>query len=92
MSNIRSVLIGNTIRLTWISSGATPSPITAAIFTGSETLVSSVSMTDSGNGHYFADYTVSSLQGYFVYESTATINSLPYKNRTKYRTVLEEVD
>jgi hypothetical protein len=49
------VVLGDTFRPTWISSGATASPIQYRILTGSETIVSTYAGVDSGNGHYYAD-------------------------------------
>lgn len=49
------VILGDTFRPTWISSGATASPIQYRILTGSETIVSTYAGVDSLNGHYYVD-------------------------------------
>lgn len=90
--SLKEYLIGDTIRFTWINSGTTPSTITLAIFTGSESVVSSLSMTSSGNGHFYHDYTTVESSAYYVAESKATIGGKPYKNRTSFKTVFSEVD
>ncbi len=90
--SLKEYLIGDTIRFTWINSGVTPTSITMAIFTGSETVISSLSMTSSGDGHYYHDYTTVESSAYYVGESKATIGGKPYKNRTSFKTVLDEVD
>ena len=85
-------LIGDTIKVTWVSSGDVPSPILALIYTSSETLVSSVSMTSSGNGHYYSNYTIPNTPGFYVAETLATLDSLPYKRRVAFKAVTQEVD
>jgi len=92
MSDIKNILIGDTVRLTWVSSGAVPSAISSSVFDGSDTLINSASMSSSGNGHYFSDYTVPSSTGYYVAQTDATLDGLPYKNRTKFKVVKQEVD
>ena len=87
-----SFLIGDTLNQTWVSSGATPSLITAAVFTGSESVISSESMTSSGNGHYFNSYTLPNTAGFYSSETIAWVNSFPYKRRTKFKLILDEVD
>ena len=84
-------LIGNTLQVTWVSSGQTPSPISAAIRDGSDTLVNSKTMTSSGNGHFFYDYVPTSV-GFYVAETIATIGSNPYKNRVPFKVITGEVD
>lgn len=87
-----SYLIGDTVKLTWVNSGVTPSAISGALYNGSDTLVSSAAMTSSGNGHYYLDITVPNSLGFYVAETLATVNSLPYKNRIKFRAVRDGVD
>lgn len=89
---IKKVLIGDTIRFTWVSSGANPSSIVANVFDKNETLVGSGTLTSSGNGHYYYNYTLPNTMGYYVGEVNATINSLNYKRKTKFKAVSGEVD
>lgn len=88
----KNILIGDTVKITWVSSATVPSSAYAAIYNGSETLVNSVAMTSSGNGHYFANYTVPGSAQWMVAETHVVINSLPYKKRTKFQVVKQEVD
>ncbi len=88
----KEVLIGDTVKITWVSSGTTMSPATTVIYNGSETAVSSISMTSSGNGHYYANYTVPDSAQWMVAETVMVTNSFPYKRRTKFRVVRKEVD
>jgi hypothetical protein len=85
-------LCGDTIKIRWVNSGTSPSSIYAAAYTGSETLVDSAAMVDSGNGHYYHLHTIPSTPGYYVAETLATIAGKPYKNRTPYRAVLKDVN
>lgn len=89
---IKKFLIGDTVEISWINSGITPSAINAAVYTGSETIVDSASMTSSGNGHYFYLHTVPSTPGLYVAQTLATIGGKPFKRREKYEAVTYEVD
>ncbi len=92
MREIIEVLIGDTIQITWVNSGVTPSPITATIFTGSETSIDSGTMTASGNGHFWRNFTMPDTPGFYVAETLATISAFPYKRRVKIHAVRGEVD
>lgn len=87
---------GDTRRVKWVSSGEAPSSIYAAFLDytgpGSYSAVASSTMTDSGNGHYWAALTVPNTPGFYVAETLATIAGLPYKRRLRFRAVLSEVD
>ena len=90
--NLTKHLIGNTIQITWVNSGQTPSPITAGVYNGSDTLVDSGAMTSSGNGFYFRNYTLPNTAGYYVAETMATIGGNPYKNRIRFKAIKGETD
>lgn len=92
MSIIKKRLIGDTLQVTWVNSGFTPTSIHTAIYDGSETLVNSLTMTDSGNGHYFSLYTLPNSTGFYVAETVAIISGKPYKNRTKFKATTGEAD
>jgi len=90
--SIKKITSGTTRRVTWINSGATASPIYTHLLTGSETSVSSVSMTSSGNGHYYSDITLPGSAAFFVVETNATISGKIYKKKEKVQTVIDGVD
>lgn len=90
--SIKQYLIGDTFPIVWINSGITPSAIIMSVYNGNETMVDSVSMTSSGNGHYFALHTVPDTPGFYVAETLAIINGKPFKRRQKYEAVTYEVD
>jgi len=90
--SIKKVLIGDTVKLTWINSGTTPSSIVASVYNGSELMVDSGSMVDSGNGHYYFNHTVVNSTGFYSGEINATISSLNYKRKIKFKAVTGEVD
>lgn len=75
----------------WISSGQTASDIYVRTINNSETMVSSMTMTDSGNGHYYAFMTMPTTPGLYAGEVVATIGSKDYINKTRFRVVLNEV-
>jgi hypothetical protein len=85
------ILTGDTATFTFISSGDTPSPITLAIIDKDDTVVSSVAMTDSGNGHYYANAYVNT-PGFYTAEWKATIGGNPYRRREPFQAVMLEVD
>jgi len=91
MSYIKQRIIGDTVRLTWVSSGAVADSIGVAAYDSDETVVGTVAMVSSGNGHYYGDYTLSNTPGYIVFQTTAWVSSYRYVNRVKLNKVLEEV-
>jgi len=84
-------LIGDTLQITWVSSGSTANPINYAVYNGSETLVDSASMTDSGNGHYYGLHTIPSSVGFYSVYTEATVSGKPYRRYTNYKAVKGEV-
>ena len=90
--NLKKILIGDTLKVTWINSGITPSTILMMVRNSSDTLVSSAAMTSSGNGHYYGLYTLPNTTGYYVAETIATISTYPYKDRIKFKAVTGEAD
>ena len=91
MAQLKKKMVGNTMKVTWVNSGVTPTAITTGIYNGSDTLVNSVAMTSSGNGHYFSLYTTTSV-GMYVAETYATVNGNPYKDRMRFKVVTGESD
>lgn len=85
-------LFGDTKKLTWISSGTTPTLIYSTIFDGNESSVNSSTMTSSGNGHYYANMTLPNTPGFYVRETYAWVNSFPYRNRERFKVIKSEVD
>lgn len=84
--------IGSTLRATFISSGATASPIYSALRDASDTLVSSVAATSSGNGHYYADLPLPTSACWLVNEWGAVINANTYRRFQLVEVVKIEVD
>lgn len=91
MARLEKVLIGDTFKQTWISSGAIASVISAAIITGSETIINSGTGTSSGNGHYWRTAVVNT-PGYYISEWKATIAGNPQKRRLRFKAISNEVD
>lgn len=88
---MKIVLVGDTFKQTFVNSGATASPIVASIVNGSETVISSGSAVDSGNGHYYRMTSVDT-PGYYISQWDATISGQQYKRRTRFKAILNEVD
>lgn len=85
-------LIGDTIEVSWVNSGVTPTDLYAAIYNGSETAVDSATMVSSGNGHYFYEHTIPNTPGFYVAETIATIGAKPYRNQVRFKAIKGEVD
>lgn len=88
---VKRVQVGDTFKQYFISSGTTPSVITASILTGSETIISSGTGVSSGNGHYYRATSVNT-PGWYVSQWRATIAGNPYVRRWRFKAVLGEVD
>lgn len=90
---LTETLIGDTVDITWISSGTDPSQITAEVRDKTETLVmSATAMTSSGGGHFFAKFTLPNSRGLYAAKVTAWVNSSPYHRVTLIKGVTGEVD
>jgi len=82
-----------TKKILWVSSGQTVAPITGAILDSFETVVTSVSLVDEGNGHYSELVTMPSTPGIYVMETKATLNGFDvFIDRKRFKVVLNEVD
>ena len=92
--SIKDFLCGDTVKVRWINSGATPTAISFVAYNGFETLIESSTMIASGSlpGFYYYMHTIPSTPGYYVAEVTAIISGKPFKNREKYRAVLQDVN
>lgn len=86
----KKVLIGDTIKFTWINSGVTMNP-RMTVFTGSETVVNTGTLTDSGAGHYYYNYTVDAA-GYYNMVAVGSAAGKPYKRNLKIKGVTGGVD
>ena len=91
MSVVKKILVGNTFKAFWISSGTTPSVMSMSIIDGSETIVSSGAGVSSGSGHFYRFFSVDT-PGYYAVRFNATITGLPYIRKTRFKAVLGEVD
>lgn len=95
MGTIKSTLIGNTIKITWIDSSiSVADSADFTIYSGSETVVNTGTLTSSGNGHYYANYTIPSSydNGYYVAETLVNVGGLPYKKKLTFKIVPKEAD
>jgi hypothetical protein len=89
---IVEAVAGDTIRFTFVSSGDTASPISSALYEGTETLISSITATSSGNGFYYASMSIPSSHPWLVNEWRATVNSVAQVSRQMVRVSRMEVD
>lgn len=89
---IIEAIAGTTLRTTWVSSGVSCDAISSALLTGSETLVSSIAATSSGDGHYHALHGLPTPGGWYVNEWVARVGVNTYVNRQLVRANRLEVD
>jgi hypothetical protein len=89
---LEEFLPGDTMYLTWVFSGYDVSNLNYRIRDSADTIVSTGTFTNSGDGHAFALVTVSSTSGYYVAEYHNTIDGFPYLRRKQFRVQEIEVD
>lgn len=75
------VIAGATKKLTWVSSGVVAGTIASTLRDRSETLVSSMAASSSGDGQYYAIMGHPATPGWYVNEWIAVINAQTYVNR-----------
>jgi hypothetical protein len=85
-------LIGNTVRTTWVSSGAAPTSISSALIDKDETLVHSMTAVSSGGGMYYSAHTLPSSAGWYVNEWKAVIDGYPFVSRQLIKAEIVEAD
>jgi hypothetical protein len=90
---IKSSLIGDTVKLSLIKSSHTfDGGVTFSVFTGSESVVNTGTLIDSGSGHWYKYYTLPTTPGMYSVEVTAVMSTMPFKRRAIIKAVQEEVD
>lgn len=92
---VEEVIAGTTIMVTWVSSATPVSSGWSAIFSGSESLISSAQMVDSGDGrHWFAKHFVpdSPAPCYWGNRVLMRIGVETYVNRQLLKSFRLEVD
>lgn len=84
--------IGSTLRATLVCSGATLSGGYSCLRDGSNTIVTSQSAVDSGNGHIYADLSLPNSAQWLVNEWGVTINGNAYRRFALVELKTVEVD
>lgn len=94
MSN-RRFSIGDSVQFTWINSGTTATDLHHEVYDGDETLVSSATMSSSGNGHYYSFFTIpdsSGAVGYYHARLKGSIEGIQFVRSHQFKAVSWEVD
>lgn len=81
MYRVYDCIAHSTKKLTWVNSGSVPSSIACTLRTFDDTLISSVTATGSGNGHYYAEVSHPGSRQWLVNEWIAVINGNTYAHR-----------
>lgn len=84
--------VGSTLRATLVCSGATISSLSAALRDRSDTLVTSVAATSSGNGFYYADLPLPNTPQWLVNEWIGVISANTYRRFALVEVQKVEVD
>lgn len=81
MSNRNTVeaLAGDTLKLTWINSGAVAGTIFSTLLDRNHAMVSSAAGVSSGDGHYYALHTMPDSRQWLVNRWTAIVNANTYR-------------
>jgi hypothetical protein len=85
-------LAGTTLKVTFVNSGATVSPISSALYNAAESLINSVAATSSLNGFYYALHLLPGSAQWMVNEWRGTINANTYVERQFVRVRTMETD
>ena len=86
---------GDTIQFTWVDSSISAiDGSSMSIIDGSEAVLVESTLTSSGNGHYYYDFTIpNSFAGAsYVMKSCVTIGGKPYVRSEKFKVISVEVD
>ncbi len=95
MGNVRHIEIGTTKKFTWVASSTTVTTGYSAIRDGLEAIINTVSLTDSGNGHWFSLHSFLATTyaiGYHTQTFHMTIGGNPYNNPQRIKLIMTEVD
>lgn len=93
MHSIQSFLPGDTIELRYtVNSGITVSAGYAELLTASETAISSIAMSNSGDGLYWAHIMLPTSEAYYVVHQFGMINVEPFPRKTRIKIADLEVD
>lgn len=90
--NVVEKIAGTTLTQTLVNSGATISPLSFQLLSGSETLVNSVSAQSSGNGFYYALHLLPTSEAWYIGQAIGVINANTYIVRQLVRARVLEVD
>jgi hypothetical protein len=90
--NVIEKIAGTTFMPTLINSGATISPLSFQLLSGSETLVNSVAAQSSGDGHYYGLQLLPTSEAWYISQALAVVNANTYTVRQLVRARALEVD
>lgn len=90
--NVIEKVAGTTFMATLVNSGASISPLSFQLLSGSETLVSSVSAQSSGSGAYYGMHLLPNSEAWYVSQYIGVINANTYVGRQLVHARALEVD
>lgn len=91
--NIIEKIAGTTIKVTWVNSGVTVSPLSSALLDRNEALVHSIAASSSGDGFYYALHPLPTSPGqWYVNQWIGVINANTFKERQLVKAIFPEVD
>lgn len=90
--NVIEKIAGTTFTPTFVNTGASVSPLSFQLLSGSETLVNSVSAQSSGNGAYYGQHLLPNSEAWYISQFIGVINANTYVGRQPVRARALEVD
>lgn len=98
MALVKEFIIGDTFQVTWVDSSISALDASSvSIVDGSENLIVSLSLSNSGNGHFYADITLDTSSGFvankhYVARTNVTVGGVPYQRAKKFKVISYTVD
>jgi hypothetical protein len=90
--NVIEKVAGTTFMATLVNSGATVSPLSFQLLSGSETLINSVAAVASGNGLYYGLHLLPNSEAWYISQAIGVLNTNTYVVRQPIRARALEVD
>lgn len=90
--NVIEKIAGTTLMSTLVNSGATISPLSFQLLSGSETLINSVAAASSGNGAYYGLHLLPNSEAWYISQAIAVLNTNTYVVRQLVHARALEVD
>lgn len=89
--NVIEKIAGTTLKAVAVNSGVTPDACWSALYDKTETLISSVTATSSGNGFYYAYHSLPNSDTWLINQWAQRVGVNTYAERQYVRVILPTV-